>query len=210
MISNYTCRSLDNVSSSITNMVVNEVPVPVVTITADPGTTINKGQIVNFDAIVANGGPTPTYQWKLNGNVVAGATNNAFSGNTFANGDTVSCEVTSSGPCGGLLSSNGVVLTVGTLGVVNVAAANIDVNVMPNPNKGEFTVKGNLATKDDVEVTLEITNMLGQTIYINKVMANNGGINERIRLDNSLANGMYMLNLRSVSGSKVFHVVVEQ
>jgi hypothetical protein len=94
--------------------------------------------------------------------------------------------------------------------VVNVAAANIDVNVMPNPNKGEFTVKGNLATKEDVEVTLEITNMLGQTIYNNKVMANNGSINERIRLDNTLANGMYMLNLRSVSGSKVFHVVVEQ
>jgi hypothetical protein len=191
-------------------MVVNDPPVPVVTITVDPGTTISKGQTVNFTAIVTNGGLTPTYQWKLNGNAVTGATSSAFSGNTFADNDTVACEVMSSGPCGGLLSFNSVTLTVGTLGVVNVPAANIDVNVMPNPNKGEFTVRGNLATKEDVEVTLEMTNMLGQTVYSNKVMANDGSINERIRLDNSLANGMYMLNLRSVSGSKVVHVVVEQ
>lgn len=210
MISNYTCRTVDNVSSSMTNMVVNEPPVPVVTILANPGTTISKGESVSFSAVVTNGGANPTFQWKLNGNAITGATSSTFTGNGFDNSDVVSCDVTSSGTCGGATSSGNVTLTVSTVGIINVAAANIDVNVMPNPNKGEFTVKGDLATKDDVEVTLEVVNMLGQTIYSNKVMANRGSINEHIKLDNTLANGMYMLNLRSAAGSKVFHVVVEQ
>lgn len=210
MISNYTCRTVNNVSSGTTTMVVNEPPVPVVTISANPGTTISKNETVTFSAAVTNGGPSPTYQWKLNGNAIAAATSATFTGNSFDNNDVVKCEVTSSGPCGGVMSSDNVTITVNSVGVINVAAANIDVNVMPNPNKGEFTVKGDLATKDDVEVTLEVVNMLGQTIYSSKVTANHGNINERIRLDNTLANGMYMLNLRSAAGNKVFHVVVEQ
>jgi hypothetical protein len=52
--------------------------------------------------------------------------------------------------------------------------------------------------------------MLGQVVYRSKVMSKQGRVEERIQLENTLANGMYILNLRSESASKVFHFVMEQ
>ncbi len=68
-----------------------------------------------------------------------------------------------------------------------------------NPNKGAFAIKGTLGSTDDQEVSLEITNMLGQSVYKNTAMAHNGNINEQVQLNSSLANGMYILNVRSGS-----------
>ena len=59
-------------------------------------------------------------------------------------------------------------------------------------------------------LTLEITDMIGQVVYNGKVSVHNGEINQHVVLDRTLANGMYLLNLRSGSDSKVFHMVVEQ
>lgn len=81
---------------------------------------------------------------------------------------------------------------------------------MPNPNKGEFTLKGTLGAKNDDVVTLEVTNMLGQVVYTSKVMTRGGSINEHIKLSNTLANGMYLLNVRSGNALSVFHMVIEQ
>ena len=85
-----------------------------------------------------------------------------------------------------------------------------DVRVVPNPNTGTFTVKGILATTHDEEVTLEVTDVLGQVIFKDKVTAFGGKINETISLSNSLANGMYMLNMSTANESKTFHFVIEQ
>jgi hypothetical protein len=52
--------------------------------------------------------------------------------------------------------------------------------------------------------------MLGQSVYFNKVSTNNGTINEHIKLSNTLANGMYLLNVRSGETTNVFHIVIEQ
>jgi hypothetical protein len=72
-----------------------------------------------------------------------------------------------------------------------------------------FTVKGTLGTGEDEELSLEVTDMLGQVIYRQQLKASSGKVNERIQLNN-IANGMYLLNLRSATGSKVFHIVVEE
>ena len=95
-------------------------------------------------------------------------------------------------------------------GVPVVVSGVMDVRVFPNPNKGEFTIKGSLGSIDDKEITLEITDMLGQIIYKNKVMTHNGILEEHVQLSNTLANGMYMLNLRTGIEFKTFHFVVEQ
>ena len=81
--------------------------------------------------------------------------------------------------------------------------------VSPNPNKGTFVIKGNLSVTDDVDVTFEITNMLGQVVYNNKVVAQKGELNEVIQLGN-IANGMYLLNMHANADRKVFHIIVEQ
>jgi hypothetical protein len=67
-----------------------------------------------------------------------------------------------------------------------------------------------MGTTQDVEVTLEVTDVLGQVIYNNKVIANGGRINETLLLNNTLVNGMYMLNMHTTTEQKVFHFVIEK
>jgi hypothetical protein len=86
----------------------------------------------------------------------------------------------------------------------------VDVRLIPNPNNGTFTVEGTIGTTQDVELTLEATDVLGQVIYNDKVTAMGGRISERISLNNTLVNGMYMLSIKAVAGSKVFHFVVKK
>ncbi len=105
-------------------------------------------------------------------------------------------------------NGNGEVSTSVTPVVVN--SMPMDVRVVPNPNNGAFTVKGMMGTTQDVEVTLEVTDVLGQVIYNNKVIAQDGKINEAISLSGTLANGMYMMNVHTATEQKVFHFVIEK
>jgi hypothetical protein len=95
-------------------------------------------------------------------------------------------------------------------GAMAALPRNSNFYVVPNPNHGVFTVKGALGTTDDEEVTIEITDVIGQVVYTNKVVAKNGELDEKIQLRNHVASGMYLLTLHTTSESKVFHVVVEQ
>ena len=85
-----------------------------------------------------------------------------------------------------------------------------DIMLFPNPNKGNFTIKGFLSTQEDATVSIEITDMLGQLVYRNNFIAQNGNINEQLQLVNTIANSMYLVNVRSGSEQKVFHIVVER
>ena len=93
---------------------------------------------------------------------------------------------------------------------VLVSELPIDVQLIPNPNNGTFAVAGTMGTTQDVEVTLEVTDVLGQVIYNNKVTATGGRISEKISLNNTLVNGMYILNIKALTGRNVFHFVVKK
>jgi hypothetical protein len=209
LASNEACNLVPFVLSTPITMTVNTTPTPDFYISALPGTSVQKGQPVTFTAWVSNTTGTFKYQWSVNGAAVTGATNGTYVTTTLATNDMVSCTVSSVSSCGIVTGSHDLFMTVGTTGITQVNITG-DVRVIPNPNKGTFTVKGSLGTTDDQEVTMEITNMLGQVVYNNKVMAQGGNINQQIQLSNTLANGMYILNLRSGVDTKSFHFVIEQ
>lgn len=209
MTSNYDCRLSDIAFSNNVTIVLDSPALPVVDITANPGTTVAQGTTVTFTAESANAGTGATYQWKVNGDLVA-ATSPVFTTNALFNGDVVGCVVSSHNSCGSRSTYQTVNLRVfDNVGVKNVNKIS-DVSLVPNPNKGVFTIKGNLATATDENVTIEVTNMLGQVVYTTKVDVKGGKINERIQLGNTLANGMYILNLHSAAENTVFHFVLEQ
>src|ERR1019366_226929 len=211
LTSNATCAVPDTASAAVV-MTVKDLLIPTVTITAHPGTGITVGANDTFVATVTNGGLAPAYQWKIHGTAVPGATNATFIWSSFANGDVVSCVVTSSGMCGGQTGSNLVTLTVTNnsgVGVKPVTGEGV-VQVLPNPNKGDFTIRGTLGVITDEEVTIEITDMLGQVVYQEQVMKLNGKLDERVQLSSTIANGMYMLTLYSGSEHKVVHMVIEE
>lgn len=210
MNSNYECRLANTVYSNNITMVLDSPALPVVDITADPGTTFAMGNNVTFTAVSANAGVGATYQWRVNGNPVAGATLPSYTTNNLMNGDVVSCVVSSHNSCGSRSGLQSLPVRVfNNVGVANINSGN-DIVLLPNPNKGTFTVKGSLANTTAHEVTIEVTNMLGQVVFTNKVNVQNGKLNEAIQLNSSLANGMYLLNLRSENENTVFHFVIEQ
>ena len=207
LVSSLRCKTPDSAASNHITMTVDTSYIPSVGIVVSPGTTIHTGETVTFTATVTNAGPVVTYQWVINAMVMPGATNDTFSYNAFSNNDSVTCLVTSVGPCG-YVSFNTVIIDVVPTSVQQLSGLS-DVRLIPNPNKGQFTIKGSLGVSDD-DVSIEVTDMLGQVVYKDKLTVYGGNINQLISLSNTLANGMYMLNLNSTSAHKVFHFVIEQ
>jgi len=205
--SDFNCRLADNVFSVPATMQVQDPVIPTVAVVANPGANVASQESVTFTATVTHGGPALSYQWVVNSTMIHGATTATYTTTSLSDKDSVSCEVT--GVCG-LVGFNEVVVRVNRVGVQQVTTGGNDVRLVPNPNKGEFTVKGTLASTLDQEVTLEITDMLGQVVYSHKVMTQNGTIDQHIKLNSTLANGMYLLNMSSGTEHTVFHFVVEQ
>lgn len=209
MTSNFECRTMNSVYSN--NVVIDDAPVtPVFSLNSDLGTNVGKGLNVTFSADATVPGVAPTYVWKKNGTVIPTATGSTYSTFTLVNNDVISCDMTSHSACGTRTSSKSLTITVNTVGVQSVANTASDVKIMPNPNKGTFTVKGSIGSINDQDVTLEVVNMVGQVVYATIVKANGGNINEQITLNSGLANGMYILNMRSASANNVFHFVIER
>ena len=208
LTSNAACPLPDTAVSSVV-MNVDPLVVPVVTISANPGTTIVSGQSVTLIASYTNGGPAPTFQWYKNGILIPGATSDSLVLSNAANRDSLTCIITSSGPCGNQPGAHSVIILVNNVGVIQLNNTG-EITVLPNPNKGDFIVKGSLGSLADEDVTLELSDVIGQVVYKGKFMAQGGIINEHIHPDNKLANGVYLLSIHSGAENKVFHVVIER
>jgi hypothetical protein len=189
-------------------MAVDTPQVPYVTIASRPGLYLTVGHPDTLTATVYNGGTNPLYQWYLNNAPVAAATSNVFYRSSFADKDSVSCVVTRNDICG-LSGINSVVFRVHPVGVTQISFTGANIQVTPNPNNGNFTVKGTIGAATEV-VTVELTNMLGQTVYKNNVTAVDGVLNEQISTNNSLAEGIYILGVHTTAGNGAFRIVVEK
>ena len=99
LTSSETCASGSPAASNTITTTVNAVlPVSVTIASSDADDIICAGTSVTFTATPTNGGSTPSYQWKLNGNNV-GANQATYTTSTLASGDQVSVVLTSSETC---------------------------------------------------------------------------------------------------------------
>jgi hypothetical protein len=85
------------------------------------------GSTVTFNAIVTNGGSAPTYQWYKNGLIAA--TGAAYTTNSLANSDAISCILTSNSPCATIVSATSNVIT---MNVSATSPATISINSTNN------------------------------------------------------------------------------
>lgn len=100
------CASPATATSNVINIAVSANVTPTLNITAVPAGPVCAGQSVTFTANPTNEGPTPTYQWTVNGVNVAGANASTFTTTVLANGDQVRCVMQSSLQCVTFLSVN--------------------------------------------------------------------------------------------------------
>jgi hypothetical protein len=208
--SSYECVAVNDVLSAGVTMDVATVFVPVVSVSANTGTSAPKGTEVTFTATVTNAGATPTYQWLINSKEINGAVQSTFKTSSLKNGDSVTCQVQGTGECS-KSSINSVVMEITDItGVTTGVIGNSEIRLSPNPNNGGFRISGTLSTTIDESVTFEVTDMLGQVVYRGNATARGGVLDTHIQLSNTLANGMYMLNMGVGAERKAFHFAVKQ
>lgn len=205
--SDYRCRTSSLVFSVPKIISVVAPVIPTVSLTIQPGVIIGHGESDTLIANVTNGGSNPKYQWYSNGTAIPGATNAMYVSNGFQHKDSISVRVHRDDACA-LVNFNSVILSVG-VGVNDVIFANSDISVVPNPSTGTFSIKGSVNAVNDPQIAVEITNMLGQVVYSKTVVAKQGMVNAEISLDNSIANGTYLMSMKSGADKKVVRLVVE-
>ncbi|MFM7814286.1 MAG: MopE-related protein, partial [Flavobacteriales bacterium] len=113
MTSSEACPTSASVNSNAITMSVLAFETPTISVSSATGTATCSGVEVTFTTTTAFAGLTPSYQWKINGSNV-GSNANTYSSATLANGDQVSCVLTSNYQClnTATATSNSVTMTV--------------------------------------------------------------------------------------------------
>jgi uncharacterized protein YjdB len=202
--SSQTCRTLDSVYSTPDPLfqTVDTAIAPVVNVMATK-TLLTTGQRDTLIAVVTPIGLTPTYQWYLNGVAIPGATSGSYIITAPTAGISYYyCIVGNGNACNTTTQSGFLVITVYNVGVNQVVNGDLDLQLVPNPNSGTFTVEGTVSS-DDRDVTLEINNMVGQVVYKGTARVQNEKLSQQIHMGNDLANGVYLLNVITNNTHKV-------
>ncbi|MBK9400158.1 MAG: IPT/TIG domain-containing protein [Bacteroidetes bacterium] len=176
MTSNAACVSPITATSNSITMTVNPTVTPTISISANPGSTICAGASVTFTAVPTNGGPVPTYQWKVNGTNV-GTNSTTFTSTTLTNGQIVTCVLTSNATCASpsTATSNGITMTVNPILVP-------DVTISANP--GNTICAGTSVTFTSAPVNGGVT-----PVYQWQVNGGNVGTNSNTFTSTTLSNG---------------------
>lgn len=179
-------------TSNEIKMTVLPLVTPAVSITSNPNGPVAPFQLISFTAVPVNGGSSPQYQWTRNGTNVTGATAAGWSTQQLSNNDVICVKLTSSEKCAQPKTIQSNCITVTVLTGINDIDNKTKIQLYPNPNDGQFTIKaGNISSK---QVRLEITNALGQLVYHTQVAAINKELSATIKPGN-IANGIYLLRL---------------
>lgn len=168
----------DCVSGRIPVVATINTPAPVSASISASTTSICTGSNVTFTAIPTNGGTTPTYQWQVNGANV-GTGGSTYSSSTLANGNIVTCILTSNGTCvsGSPATSNAITMNV---------QANLPASVAIASNLGTTICAG-----QNVTFTATPTNG-GTPIYEWKLNGSVVGTNSPTYANSSLTNGDFI------------------
>jgi len=80
---------------------------------------------------------------------------------------------------------------------INALTAGDKPVIFPSPNNGTFRIKGALNVAAGEDISVEVTNMLGQVVFQGTIAAQQGVIDQQIILGSDLITGVYLLYLRS-------------
>jgi len=174
MTSNYACAAPANATSNSIIMNVIADVVPSVSILASQK-AICTGTPVTFTATPINGGVAPVYQWLVNGNN-AGTNSPTFGSSNLADGDIVSCVLTSNAGCAAPVNatSNSI-----TMGVSSALSPSISITASQN----------NICPGTNITFTATPTNGGGSPAYQWLLNGAGTGVNSATFASSTLSNG---------------------
>jgi gliding motility-associated-like protein len=174
LTSNVQCVTPATVTSNIITMAVNINLAPTISI-ATSTNSICTGSTVNFTATPVNGGSAPVYQWQVNG-LNAGTNSATFTSATLANGDKVTCIITSNSPC--------VAVPMATSNTITMS-----VNAYSTPTVSIIASANNICSGVAVSFTATPVNGGSAPVYQWQVNGVNAGTNSATFTSTTLANG---------------------
>ena len=198
------CPDKPSDTSNVINMVLLNTT-PVVHIFALTDTFISRGGSVSFNSTVAGvsilGGT-----WYINNVPHADSLGYLNLRNIMGN-DTVRYEVASNAACANIGVSNNIVVYV-NFAVANVSPALSDVELIPNPNNGAFSIKGSVQGLEDGAADLQVINALGQVVYTGTAAIANSRLSTSVELS-GIAPGLYMVHLTKDGEEKTLRFILE-
>ena len=210
LISSDVCASHDTVGSNTITMTVNPVITPITTISASPNDTVAfVGQLITFSTSLIFCGPSPIYQWFLNGTAIAGATNATYAMNVFSD-VSVFCIVSCNMACvtTSYNHSNTIVVSSIPLAINDEQMQISDLTLYPNPASSEFYVDGRINNEPGTRFDFEVLDMPGRVLFHEPGITQNGIIHQKIHPDSTLPPGSYFLRIFSDAGVKMIRFVV--
>ncbi|MEO6830598.1 MAG: choice-of-anchor Q domain-containing protein [Chitinophagaceae bacterium] len=184
---------------------------PTATVSVTPSGIVWYLDSAVFTLSIINGGTNPTIQWWKNNSPIAGAnglTYTAKAGVAFLDKDTIWAKIQSSAPCvlPDTAKSNKIGMTVLHEGVAGISPADLELGIVPNPNKGSFSLNGNF--KSNKTYNLVITDIVGRRIYQEDFQS--GSNQKQILLPATVLPGMYLLSIKQQElGQQTIRLVVE-
>ncbi len=207
-----TCVLISNDPCAFPNTTHIDVPLtvvpsykPTITIHADPDTVLAYwSQIITLFSNLTYEGTAPTFQWYNNQGPIAGATNATYQQSMYG-ADTFYCVMHSNGYCAvpDIDTSNIVHISTGKLSVGDLTTESVSFSVYPNPNNGHFTLKGSVHDGAAGIVTIDIKNVLGQSVYKTAIYHSGNNIEQNLDLGPDLPSGMYYLMSGDARGNRV-------
>ncbi len=174
LVSDAACASTTPIASNTIEVEVSPILVPTINISADATGSVCEGTEVTFTATITNGGSNPTYQWKVNG-ANEGTNSSTFSSSTLADGDVVTCELTSDAFCSASVTSNDI-----TADITSAVIPSVSITATPGVS---------ISSGETVTFTASPTNGGTSPTYQWLLNGNNVGTNSATYVSSTLNDG---------------------
>ncbi len=164
----------------------------------------NGGMICQGDSVKFNALGGANYIWNYGDGSPAdttfGTITDAFHAYLYSGDYPVSVKITNS--CGNnAIYSDTVTIDSCAVGIIQNSITNLDFDVFPNPNSGEFTVK---FTHEPSKAGLEVYNLLGEKVFNSPLLTNKNNFDLSM-----LGNGIYLIKISEGNNFRFKKIIKE-